>query len=115
MPRFVSRGNVDLMRKLVDLQNFAIYWDTNAELIGDQTGFALEVRFTSSICLVNESQSVDIDVAFDTVFTLSFGEKRRLVIIGSLSCFERTSQKVFCQLIYVFFALEIVENNFSNA
>ena len=43
MPKFVSRGNVDLMRKLVDLQNFAMYWDTDAELVGDETGIGLEV------------------------------------------------------------------------
>ncbi|KAK3583966.1 hypothetical protein CHS0354_033760 [Potamilus streckersoni] len=36
-PKFVSRYDADMMRKLVDLQNFAMYLDTNAVLLGDLT------------------------------------------------------------------------------
>ncbi|XP_064629557.1 intermembrane lipid transfer protein VPS13D-like isoform X2 [Lineus longissimus] len=35
VPKFVSRDNSDVMHKLVDLQNFSIYWDDGVELIGD--------------------------------------------------------------------------------
>jgi hypothetical protein len=35
VPKFVGRDNSDAMHKLVDLQNFSIYWDDDVELIGD--------------------------------------------------------------------------------
>ncbi|XP_053397933.1 intermembrane lipid transfer protein VPS13D-like isoform X2 [Mercenaria mercenaria] len=35
IPKFVSRDNVEMMHKLVDLQNFSLYFDTNTTLVGD--------------------------------------------------------------------------------
>ncbi|XP_014665862.1 PREDICTED: vacuolar protein sorting-associated protein 13D-like [Priapulus caudatus] len=34
-PKFVTRDAANMMLKLVELQDFSIYWDTNASLIGD--------------------------------------------------------------------------------
>ena len=45
VPKFVSRADVDLMRKLVDLKNLAVYCDTKSEMIGHKTGADLEVRY----------------------------------------------------------------------
>ena len=35
VPKFVSRANCEEMHKLLDLKNFAIYFDTNTTLVGD--------------------------------------------------------------------------------
>ena len=48
VPKFVSRADVDLMRKLVDLKNLAVYCDTKSEMIGHKTGADLEVRYMYS-------------------------------------------------------------------
>ena len=44
IPKFVSRAAVGVMHKLADLQNFAVYWDCNAPLIGQLSGASLEVH-----------------------------------------------------------------------
>nr|XP_002733622.2 PREDICTED: vacuolar protein sorting-associated protein 13D-like [Saccoglossus kowalevskii] len=35
VPKFVSRDSSEMMYKLVELQDFALYWDLNPEFIGD--------------------------------------------------------------------------------
>ena len=50
IPKFVSRAAVGVMHKLADLQNFAVYWDCNAPLIGELSGAALEVRGCEILC-----------------------------------------------------------------
>ncbi|KAL4233287.1 Vacuolar protein sorting-associated protein 13D [Mactra antiquata] len=41
VPKFVSRDNVEMMHKLVDLQNFSLYFDTNTTLVGDLTKYEM--------------------------------------------------------------------------
>lgn len=31
----MSRAGADMMYKLVDLQNFSVYWDLDASMVGD--------------------------------------------------------------------------------
>ncbi|XP_077998114.1 intermembrane lipid transfer protein VPS13D-like [Glandiceps talaboti] len=35
VPKFVSRDSADMMFKLVELKDFAMYWDINTEFVGD--------------------------------------------------------------------------------
>ncbi|KAL3882451.1 hypothetical protein ACJMK2_028789, partial [Sinanodonta woodiana] len=55
VPKFVSRYDADMMRKLVDLQNFALYLDTNAMLLGDLTCSELADALHSDMYLSKES------------------------------------------------------------
>ena len=43
IPRFVSRSNADVMRKLADLKELSVYWDIDAKTVGHLNGPELQV------------------------------------------------------------------------
>ena len=44
IPKFVSRTNAEIMRKLADLKELSVYWDIDTKMVGDLNGKELQVK-----------------------------------------------------------------------
>ena len=56
IPKFVSRNSADMMHKLLDLQNFSVYWDTDAAQVGHLPMSELAVSRTNIIYFISDVQ-----------------------------------------------------------